>query len=1226
MDIKIRYWFGLPLLLFFSCMAAAAQAQQPTLEWVQRFDGKSMMTGITDERPVSLAVDAAGNSYVTGTSEGEDTQRMTTVKYSPSGEQLWAVQLEDYFSLATDIAIDNAGGVYVTGYSEDGNGNGYVTLRCDATTGNQTWVQRYQGGSYDDAIALAVDDQGGVYVTGDDTTIRYDAATGEQTWVEHYDGAATDIATDGQGGVYVTGSSSGDYVTVRYNAATGEQTWIKRYHEPGSSEGYAIAIAVDNHGGVYVTGDSYGTSFDYATVRYDATTGNQIWAQHYDGGSIDHVEAVAVDSQGGVYVTGTSFGGGDPEYATIRYAAATGEQTWLQRYRGGSDNFGRALAVDSQGGVYVTGTSRSRNEAGIDYATIRYDAVTGEQAWAQHYGGESHDFAIAIAVDKQGGVYVTGSSSGDYATVRYAAATGEQVWAQRYDRTADSNDSPVAVAVDAAGNSYVTGTSEGAESTMRMATVKYSPSGEQLWAVQFGDFSAAAAIAVDNAGGVYVTGSNYGPLMGSLEATNFITVRYDAATGEETWSRNYSEEASHAEAKAIAVDNTGGVYVTGDSYPTRDPSSEDTGFDYATVRYDAATGEDTWVRRYHGGEGDDFAQAIAVDNTGGVYVTGDSYGKDSPDFATVRYEAATGEESWVQRYDQGPGEVPTAIAVDNQGSVYVTGTSSERGEEGLISDFATVRYDAATGKRIWSRSLFLGKGIESQANAIAVDNTGGVYITGDSFGSEDIVYDYATVRYDAATGEESWVQRYDGAGGDDRARAVAIDNRGGIYVTGYSYTGGEDAGTSVYATVRYDAATGEQVWVEHYDEPNSSEEVAMDMALDNMGGVIVIGYVRDREEWHDFLTLKYSQQGQCAELADAAIAGAPAVPAGAEGSAYTLSLPSTSVFDWSITGSDGNALTTFTGQGSSSITVSWPDAPDAYKVRVTYGGTEGCSTKTADLYAHVFDPTAGFVTGGGWSDSPASSAYELMQEGGRAYWGFAAKYRKGDQDQVQGETLLLLEAGSLAFRSTGVEDGTLVITGNRAYYRGHGSLAYLDASRGVVTDPRRFGYLVAATDGRLGESAGPDMLRIKIWEVNDDGGEGAVVYDSQASCPEGNVDENAPACDAIAKGSIVIHRPSIKNLKASSSLAFDEASGLKVYPTAVTDRATVNFFMEAGGEYALEFYDMKGALVRQMASGTAEAGRRYEQSFSAEGVGNGFYLVRLTTKAGVQSVKVVVQR
>ena len=182
MNKKIRYWLGLPLLIYISCTAAAAQAQQPTLEWANRFDGKSMMTGITDERPVAVAVDAAGNSYVTGISQGEDTQKMTTVKYAPSGEQLWAVQLEDYFSIASDIAVDDAGGVYVTGYSEDGNGNGYVTLRYDATTGNQTWVQRYQGGSYDDAIALAVDNQGGVYVTGYDTTIRYDAATGEQTW------------------------------------------------------------------------------------------------------------------------------------------------------------------------------------------------------------------------------------------------------------------------------------------------------------------------------------------------------------------------------------------------------------------------------------------------------------------------------------------------------------------------------------------------------------------------------------------------------------------------------------------------------------------------------------------------------------------------------------------------------------------------------------------------------------------------------------------------------------------------------------------------------------------------------------------------------------------------------------------------------------------------------------------------------------------------------------
>jgi len=72
------------------------------------------------------------------------------------------------------------------------------------------------------------------------------------------------------------------------------------------------------------------------------------------------------------------------------------------------------------------------------------------------------------------------------------------------------------------------------------------------------------------------------------------------------------------------------------------------------------------------------------------------------------------------------------------------------------------------------------------ATAIAVDNNGNVYITGASYGS-GTYSDYATIKY-APNGQEIWVARYNGPGnGDDRAYAIAVDNNGNVYVTGYSW-------------------------------------------------------------------------------------------------------------------------------------------------------------------------------------------------------------------------------------------------------------------------------------------------------------------------------------------------------------------------------------------------------------------------------------------------------
>jgi uncharacterized delta-60 repeat protein len=418
------------------------------------------------------------------------------------------------------------------------------------------------------------------------------------------------------------------------------------------------------------------------------------------------------------------------------------EMLWAARYTGptGTD-YAQALAVDNQGNVYVTGSSADLNTS-YDYATIKYDP-NGNQLWAARYNGPANgdDFATAMVTDNSGNVYVTGYSadtngSADYLTIKYDT-NGNQIWIAQYNGPANSYDNAAGITLDNSGNIYVTGTSVGLGSSDDYATIKYDPDGNQLWVARYNgpanDSDMAKAIAVDNWGNVYVTGSSndtYG-------LPDFATVKYDT-NGSQLWAQQYNGPGNdYDQPQAIAIDNAGNVLVTGNSY------GDGPGNDYATVKY-APDGDQLWVARYNGpGNNEDMPHSLAIDNSGSVYVTGESYSSTNSDYATVKYDA-DGNQLWVARYN-GPAnnyDIANALVLDDQANVYVTGSSVRYGNSSR-SDYLTIKYDT-NGSQLWI-SRYTEKG-DYSATAIAVDNSENVYITGCNT-SGNTGDNYVTVKY-----------------------------------------------------------------------------------------------------------------------------------------------------------------------------------------------------------------------------------------------------------------------------------------------------------------------------------------------------------------------------------------------------------------------------------------------------------------------------------------------
>jgi hypothetical protein len=435
-------------------MAGIVCNAQPFYNWAKRIGGGGVDRGNSLTVDASGNVYTTGNFNGTVDFDpGAGVQNLVSagnsdiyiIKTNAAGQLVWAIRMggtSGDFSNA--IAVDAAGNIYITGYFwgtadfDPGPGTLHLTAagyfdafisKLDAS-GNLVWAKSFSSSTGIQAGAIAVDASGNVHTTGViNGTVDFDPGAG----------------------IYNLTSAGGGDIFVSKLDAMGNFVWAKIIGSTGGDNGESLAV--DASGNVYITGYFQGTvDFDpgagtqnlYSVDDRDIfiskldASGNFVWVKHMGGALYDIGYSIKVDASGNVYTAGFFQGTVDfdpgmnihnlvSEGMTDVFISKlddAGNFVWAKSVGGSGSDWAHSLVIDASENVYLTGyfegtvdfdnttgTHNRTSAGGFDVFVIKLN-YWGNFVWAGSMGGPGNDYGISISVDVSGNVYSTGYFQG----------------------------------------------------------------------------------------------------------------------------------------------------------------------------------------------------------------------------------------------------------------------------------------------------------------------------------------------------------------------------------------------------------------------------------------------------------------------------------------------------------------------------------------------------------------------------------------------------------------------------------------------------------------------------------------------------------------------------------------------------------------------------------------------------------------------------------------------
>jgi len=595
--------------------------------------------------------------------------------------------------------------------------------------------------------------------------------------------------------------------------------------------------------------DSSGNSITQWTMENGFTT-DVTWGgtQQIGTSADDMARAITLDSLDNIFIVGITTGNlgrnnfGDNDTFLIKFKK-DGTKEWVKQIGTPFSDRGWGIATDSSGYIYITGFTEGGsldgnvNLGSYDIFLVKFSTV-GEKLWTKQIGTSTKDYGSRLVVDKNNNIFLLGQTFGDLdgrtnyggydAFLMKFNSNGVKQWTQQFGTTEE--DAVWGSDTDSSGNIYITGYTEGGldgnlnSGGMDLFLFKYNMNGTNSSVRILGSsyHEMGKGVVTDSFDNIYVVAETNGGMDGYLNSggSDIFLIKYNSSFTK-IWSLQMGTTNDDV-AQAITIDSSNNVYITGYTYGELDGNLNSGETDLFLLKFNS-NGVKQWARQI-GTSSFDVAEGLSVDSDNNILITGYTTGG-------LKHNTNFGDRDiFLLKYNsEGVLQTGDISIIDNQPPKISLVSSTNPDGKYKVGDNISISISLNEKvlvinnefERLWTRQF--GTTRDDIAYSVATDSLGNVYMAGETrYGLDGNTHagnsDIFIAKFNSS-GTKLWTKQM-GSYHSDGANGVATDLSGNVYITGYT---NQPSGTSVVGLDGNKAYGGNDTFLIKYDSDGAKQ-------------------------------------------------------------------------------------------------------------------------------------------------------------------------------------------------------------------------------------------------------------------------------------------------------------------------------------------------------------------------------------------------------------------